>query len=168
MDAAHGAEPEARAGAAGPGAPSGAEHREARSPADEAAVHRGDPVGLIAPGAAEATAPVDREPRKARTRLAEDAELPRAVGRGRADVGDEGAAGQAPHQDAGRLAPLGERRRLPEAGPRSATSHVHWLKRERQRGRRANERNESEPRRQAPGAYFAAAPLTAPADGGAQ
>jgi hypothetical protein len=44
------------------------------------AVDRGDAVGLIAPGATEATAGVHAESRKARAGLAEDAEQPAAVG----------------------------------------------------------------------------------------
>jgi hypothetical protein len=98
--------------------------------------------------------------------VAKDAEHIPAVGRRRADVGDERAPARAAHQDARGLAPLREWGRLPEAGPGSGAHRAARRQGQRQRERCASQRNQSKPRRQAPGAYFAAEPITAGAKAG--
>ena len=140
----------------------GPEQRNSRSPAEEAAADRRDPVGPSTAHAAEASPPVDPQPRQASPRLAEDAEQPGAVGGGSADVGHDGVArtttladsprwvsgadSQKPVRGAPAATPAGNKASASAAAtPMSATSRALLVKR--------------------PGAYFAVAPMPATASG---
>jgi hypothetical protein len=132
--ASHRAEPEVPRSPAGPGAPSERSGSPHGSSAVEAAADRGDPLGRRPASAGEASAPVDRKPRKRVPRIAEGAEYLAAVGRGPADARDERAPARAPHEDARGLATLRERRRLPEARLRGGVSRL-GRERPRRQGR---------------------------------